>query len=42
MKVILTSAGFENKESLNKIKQIIAIPFDHIKMLVIPVARKFE
>lgn len=42
MKVILTSTGFENEESLNKIKQIIEIPFNQIKMLVIPVARKFE
>lgn len=42
MNIILTSKGFENIESLNKIKKIITISFDKIKMLVIPIARKYE
>ena len=42
MKVILTSKGFENEKTLNKIKKIINKPFKEIKMLVIPVARKYE
>lgn len=42
MKVILTSTGFENLESLNKIEKIIGSSFQDIRMLVIPVARKYE
>ncbi len=42
MKVILTSTGFEDIESLDKIKKIVGTPFQTIKMLVIPLARKYE
>ena len=42
MKIILTSSGFENIESLCKIEKILNKSFDRIKMLVIPIARKYE
>lgn len=42
MKIILTSTGFENEITLKKIKEIINNDFKDIKMLVIPVARKYE
>lgn len=42
MNIILTSTGFENTKALDKIKKIINIPFENLKMLVIPTARKYE
>ena len=42
MNIILTSTGFENKITLQKIKKIINKRFKNLKMLVIPVARKYE
>lgn len=42
MKIILTSTGFENEITLKKIKEIINNDFKDMKMLVIPVARKYE
>ena len=42
MNIILTSTGFENKVTLKKIKIIINNSFNNLKMLVIPVARKYE
>ena len=42
MKIILTSTGLENEVTLKKIKNIVNDDFKNIKMLVIPVARKYE
>lgn len=42
MNVILTSTGFENETSLKKIKNALNSDFKKLKMLVIPVARKYE
>lgn len=42
MNVILTSTGFENIVTLRKITKIINKDFKNLKMLVIPVARKYE
>lgn len=42
MNIILTSTGLELDEVINKIKNILEIPFENIKMLVIPQARKYE
>lgn len=42
MNVILTSTGFENLVTLRKITKIINKDFNNLKMLVIPVARKYE
>ena len=42
MNVILTSTGFENLVTLRKITKIINKDFKNLKMLVIPVARKYE
>lgn len=42
MKIILTSTGCERDNVVNKLKRIINKPFENIKMLVIPTARKYE
>lgn len=42
MNIILTSTGFENVVALEKITRIINKDFRNLKMLVIPVARKYE
>lgn len=42
IKIILTSTGFILEEVVIKIKKIINKPFENIKMLVIPQARKYK
>lgn len=42
MNIILTSTGFELDQVINKIQNILEMPFENIKMLVIPQARKYE
>ena len=41
MNIILTSTGFELEEVVEKIKSILNKPFETIRMLVIPQARKY-
>ncbi len=41
MNIILTSNGFETEEVIEKIKSILNKPFEDIRMLVIPQARKY-
>lgn len=41
MNIILTSTGFELEEVVQKIKRILNKPFEDVKMLVIPQARKY-
>lgn len=42
MNIILTSTGFENLVTLAKIIKVIGSTFEKLRMLVIPVARKYE
>ena len=41
MNIILTSTGFELEEVIEKIKRTLNKPFEDVKMLVIPQARKY-
>jgi len=41
MNIILTSTGFELEEVVEKIKSVLNKPFEDVKMLVIPQARKY-
>lgn len=41
MNIILTSTGFELEKVVEKIKSILNKPFETIRMLVIPQARKY-